>query len=95
MEYERDGLAEYRHWLDNDIPDPDPFYADAVNNTGPFFSNSVCITSHGLMANVPKIAGVGDYIAISSGFRLPAVIRGSVPAMGTTMSCSDSATSIV
>ena len=75
VDYERDGLTEYRDWLDNGIPDPDPFYADAINNTGSFFSNSVCVTSHGLMANIPNIAGVGDYIAIFSGFRHPAVIR--------------------
>lgn len=74
-EYERQGFAEYRKWLDSGIPDPDPVYANAVHNAGSMDDKTFSITSHGLIALTPKIAQLGDYVGILSGFRLPVVLR--------------------
>jgi hypothetical protein len=75
-DYEREGFALWQLWLDKGAPKgQEPVYDAAMDNAESLHKYPFCLTAHGLMCLTPHIAGIGDYVAIMSGFRLPTTLR--------------------
>ena len=79
-DYERNGFAEWHQWLRSGLSGPTPAYHDAVCSAEFIKRKTFCVTSHGIMCLAPRIAEVGDYVAILSGFKWPVALRRVGPA---------------
>ena len=69
------GFTNFRKWLATGIPDPDPFYFNALQDSSAFIRMRFCVTSHGFMCLVPSLVEICDYVAIFSGIKLPFAVR--------------------